>query len=272
MLECVVNVSEGCDTERLVALDRACRPHLLDRHSDCDHHRSVFTLAGEAAVRDLTRECFERLDIREHHGVHPRLGVVDVVPFVPLTGATMSEARRARDDYAHWASSTYDVPVFVYGPADSNERQLPDIRRSAFRELAPDFGPPSPHPTAGAICVGVRDVLVAYNVWLDDDASMDVARSIAREVRGDGIRALALRVGPRLQISTNLIEPRRVGPMEAFDRIATSADTHGARASHGELVGLLPADVLERIPATRRERLDVDDSRTIEGRLAQRNA
>lgn len=272
MLECVVNVSEGCDTERLVALDRACRPHLLDRHSDCDHHRSVFTLAGEAAVRDLTRECFERLDIREHHGVHPRLGVVDVVPFVPLSDTTMSEARRARDDYAHWASSAFDVPVFVYGPADSNERQLPDIRRWAFRELAPDFGPSAPHPTAGAICVGVRDVLVAYNVWLDDDASMDVARSIAREVRGDGIRALALQVGPRLQISTNLIEPRRVGPMEAFDRIATSADTHGARASHGELVGLLPADVLARIPAARRERLDVDDSRTIEGRLARRNA
>lgn len=271
MLECVVNVSEGCDAERLAALDRVCRPRLLDRHSDCDHHRSVFTLAGEAAVRDLTRESFQRLDIREHHGVHPRLGVVDVVPFVPLAGTTMSEARRARDDYAHWASSTFDVPVFVYGPADSHERQLPDIRRSAFRELTPDFGPPSPHPTAGAICVGVRDVLVAYNVWLDDGVSMDAARSIARDVRGDGIRTLALRVGARLQISTNLIEPRRMGPMEAFDRIAAIADTHGARASHGELVGLLPADVLERIPVARREQLDVDDSRTIEARLARAN-
>lgn len=271
MLECVVNVSEGCDAERLAALDRVCGSYLLDRHSDCDHHRSVFTLAGEAAVRDLTRESFARLDIREHHGVHPRLGVVDVVPFVPLAGATMSEARRARDDYAHWVSSTFGVPVFVYGPADSHERQLPDIRRAAFRELTPDFGPSSPHPTAGAICVGVRDVLVAYNVWLDDGASIDVARSIARDVRGDGVRSLALQVGSRLQISTNLIEPRRVGPMEAFDRIAASADTHGARAAHGELVGLLPADVLERIPIDRRARLDVDDSRTVEARLARGN-
>lgn len=273
MLECVVNVSEGCDAERLVALDRVCGRDLLDRHSDCDHHRSVFTLAGEAAVRDLTRESFTRLDIREHHGVHPRLGVVDVVPFVPLAGAAMSEARRARDDYAHWASSTFDVPVFVYGPADSHDRQLPDIRRSAFRELPPDFGPTTPHPTAGAICVGVRDVLVAYNVWLDDvsmDVSMDVARSIAREVRGDGIRALALRVGARVQISTNLIEPRRVGPLEAFDRIAATADAHGVRVMNGELVGLLPAEVLERIPMSRRERLDVDESRTIEARLGRR--
>ncbi len=255
---------------RLADLDLVCRRDMLDRHSDCDHHRSVFTLAGETAVRDLTRACVERLDIAEHQGAHPRLGVVDVVPFVPLAGSTMGDARRARDDYARWVSSTFEIPVFVYGPADSNERQLPDIRRSAFRGLAPDFGPSSPHPTAGAICVGMRDVLVAYNVWLNDDVSFDVARAIARDVRGDGVRTLALRVGSRVQISTNLVEPRRVGPMEAFDRIRTSAEIHGARATHGELVGLLPAEVLERIPAPRWSELDVDESRTIEVRLESR--
>jgi glutamate formiminotransferase len=270
VLECVVNVSEGCDVRRLADLDVVCGADLLDRHSDCDHHRSVFTLAGEFAARDLTRECVERLDIAEHRGVHPRLGVIDVVPFVPLTGSTMSDARRARDDYAHWASSTFEIPVFVYGPADSAERQLPDIRRSAFRELEPDFGPSSPHPTAGAICVGVRDVLVAYNVWLNDDVSFDAARAIARDVRGDGIRTLALRVGSHVQISTNLVEPRRVGPMQAFDRIRTSAESNGARATHGELVGLLPSEVLERIPTSRWSELDVDESRTIEAQLARR--
>lgn len=271
MLECVVNVSEGCDADRLAALDRACGFDLLDRHSDCDHHRSVFTLAGELAVRDLTVECLQRLDIAEHQGAHPRLGVIDVVPFVPLVGSTMHDARRARDDFAYWVSSTHHVPVFVYGPANSNERQLPDIRRSAFRDLMPDFGPSSPHPTAGAICVGVRDVLVAYNVWLNAEASFDVARSIARAVRGDGVRTLALRVGTRIQISTNLVEPRRVGPMEAFDRVHTTATAHGAHATHGELVGLIPAEVLERIPHARREELDVDESRTIEARLARRS-
>lgn len=269
MLECVVNVSEGCDAERLAVLDGACARDLLDRHSDCDHHRSVFTLAGEVAVRDLTQECVQRLDIGEHHGAHPRLGVVDVVPFVPLFGSTFSEARRARDDYAHWVSSEFAVPVFVYGPADSSERQLPDIRRSAFRGLAPDFGPSAPHPTAGAICVGVRDVLVAYNVWLNV-VDFDVARAVARDVRGDGVRSLALRVGDRVQISTNLIDPRRVGPMEAFDRIAARVATYDARIDHAELVGLMPADALERIPKVRWAELDLDESRTIEARLARR--
>ncbi len=274
MLECVANVSEGCDTVRLGHLDRACGRDLLDRHSDCDHHRSVFTLAGVSAVRDLTTKSFEILDLGDHRGAHPRLGVVDVVPFVPLTGSTMTEARSERNDFAQWASSSFDVPVFVYGPATSGERQLPDIRRSAFRDLAPDFGPPVPHPTAGAICVGVRDVLVAYNVWLDDAIAIDVetARTIAREVRGDGIRTLALRIGSRMQISTNLIEPRRVGPMEAFDRVRARARAHGVDVGHGELVGLAPADVIERIPTARWTELDVDESRTIEARLARRSS
>jgi glutamate formiminotransferase len=270
MLECVVNVSEGCDARRLADLDEVCGHDLLDRHSDCDHHRSVFTLAGEAAVRNLTRACVERLDIAEHQGAHPRLGVVDVAPFVPLAGSTMDDARRARDDFARWASSTFAIPVFVYGPVDSGERQLPDIRRSAFRDLAPDFGPSTPHPTAGAICAGVRDALVAYNVWLNDDVPFDVARAIARNVRGDGVRTLALRVGSRVQISTNLVEPRRVGPMEAFDRIRTAAESLGARVTHGELVGLLPSEVLERIPRSRWSELDVEESRTIESRLEGR--
>lgn len=270
MLECVVNVSEGCDSVRLGALDAMCGRDLLDRHSDCDHHRSVFTLAGDDAVRDLTQRCLETLDIAEHRGVHPRLGVVDVVPFVPLTGSSMNDARLARDEYAHWVSSTFDVPVFVYGPVDSGDRQLPDIRRSAFRELTPDLGPREPHPTAGAICVGVRDVLVAYNVWLDDSTSPESARAIARDVRGDGVRSLALLVGSRWQISTNLIDPRRIGPMEAFDRIRDRADAHGSRTTRGELVGLMPEVILERIPVTRWRELDVDDSRTIEARLARR--
>lgn len=272
MLECVVNVSEGCDLGILGALDDACGTDLLDRHSDCDHHRSVFTLVGEESARRLTRAGLERLDLERHHGVHPRLGVIDVVPFVPLEGSALSEARRARDSYAEWVSSTYDVPVFVYGPAGSGERQLPDIRRHAFHQLAPDFGPSNPHPTAGAICAGVRDVLVAYNVWLDDDTTLDVARTIAQQVRGDGVRSLALPVGSRMQISTNLIDPHRIGPLEAFERISRVARTNGVGVNGGELVGLLPVRVLERIPHRRWNELDVDESRTIESRLARRGS
>jgi len=272
MLECVVNVSEGCDRTRLDDLDRVCGADLLDRQSDCDHHRSVFTTVGVDAPRSLTRRCIETLDIRSHRGVHPRLGVVDVVPFVPLGTSPVSDARRARDDFARWASAEFDVPVFVYGPADSGERQLPDIRRHAFADVLPDFGPSSPHRTAGAICVGVRDVLVAYNIWLDGDVPIDVARAIARDARGDGVRTLALQVGTRVQISTNLVTPRRVGPMHAFDRVQNLASTHGVNVANGELVGLLPAEVLARIPQSRWTQLDLDVSRTIEARLARRSS
>lgn len=269
MLECVVNVSEGCDAGGLTLLDQVCGRDLLDRHSDCHHHRSVFTLVGETAVRDLAVRCVDTLDIGDHRGVHPRLGVVDVVPFVPLADGSMSDARAARDDFAHWASSDLDVPVFVYGPAGSDERQLPDIRRDAWTRLAPDFGPRRPHPSAGAMCVGVRQVLVAYNVWLEH-TSVDVARAIARGVRGDGVRSLGLTVGSRVQVSMNLIEPRRVGPLDAFERVMTSARSHGAVVGDCELVGLIPSDVLERVPRSQWERLDLGEDRTIEARFDAR--
>ena len=181
----------------------------------------------------------------------------------------MAEARRARDDFAQWAAHELGVPVFLYGPADTDDRQLPDLRREAWTRLPPDFGPSTPHPTAGAICVGVRDVLVAFNIWLDG-SDFDAARTIARDVRGDGIRALALRVGRRLQVSTNLIDPRRVGPLDALERVSHLARRHGVDVDGCELVGLLPADVLERVPETHWSRLDLAESKTIESRLAVR--
>ncbi len=269
MLESVVNVSEGCDARRLVEIDRVCGGDLLDRHSDCHHHRSVFTLVGEDAVRKLTSRSLEMLDLADHRGVHPRLGVVDVVPFVPLDDSSLHEARRARDDFAHWVSTEFDVPVFVYGPADSDERQLPEVRRDAWTRLRPDFGPPLPHPSAGSICVGVRHVLVAYNVWFEH-TSIDVARTIAREVRGDGVRALGLSVGDHVQVSMNLIDPRRVGPYDAFERVESVASSYGARVTRGELVGLVPAAILQRVPEEKWERLDLGEDRTIEARLRAR--
>ncbi|MDA2958300.1 MAG: hypothetical protein O3B66_08720 [Actinomycetota bacterium] len=269
MLECVVNVSEGCDLERLMDLDQVCGKDRLDRHSDCHHHRSVFTLVGETAVRDLTARCLETLSLDVHHGVHPRLGVVDVVPFVPLAGSSIHDACRARDDFAHWVSAELDVPVFVYGPADTDQRQLPDIRRDAWTRLAPDFGPQHPHPTAGAICVGARHVLVAYNVWLEH-SSIEVAHTIARDVRGDGVRALGLSVGNAVQVSMNLVDPRHVGPLEAFTRVEAVAQSHGAHVTRGELVGLVPQEVLQRVPRVRWEQLDLSEDRTIEARMDAR--
>jgi glutamate formiminotransferase len=258
MLECVVNVSEGQDEALLAELAAACEPHLLDVHRDPHHHRSVFTLVGEDAPRALTRVAVARLHLPTHEGVHPRLGVVDVVPFVPLAGANLADAIAARDRYCRWVAVELGVPCFVYGP----ERSLPDVRRQAFESLVPACGPTEPHPTAGAVCAGARDVLVAYNVWLAEP-NLPLARRIAAEVRSPAVRALGLPVGDRVQVSMNLVEPDTVGPAVAFDAVAARAEVGGA-----ELVGLVPARVLAAVPPHRWEQLDLADDRTIEARLA----
>ena len=258
MLECVVNISEGRDSGHLSALARELGGDLLDLHSDPDHHRSVFTLVGEHAPRVLASSVVRTLDIRRHSGVHPRIGIVDVVPFVPLHGATMDDAVAARNRFAEWAAADLGLPVFLYGP----ERTLPDIRRRAWRDLSPDVGPATPHPTAGAMCVGVRPPLVAYNVWLDG-VDLTTAKRVAAEVRGPHVRTLGLQVGESTQVSMNLVAPDIVGPDTAFD--AVRERTPVARA---ELVGLLPAATLAVIPRSRWEELDLAASRTIEWRLA----
>jgi glutamate formiminotransferase len=260
MLECVVNVSEGRDPVVLAELAQAAGPDLLDRHADRDHHRSVFTLVGTAAPRRLAAAAVERLDLRPHQGVHPRLGVVDVVPFAPLAGAALADAIAARDAFAAWLADEFAVPCFVYGP----ERSLPEVRRHAFGSLAPDVGPPTPHPTAGACCVGARPVMVAYNVWLAEP-DLARAREIAAAVRSPTVRALGLSCGDRVQVSMNLVAPEVTGPAEAYDAVAA-----GARVAGAELVGLVPAAVLDHIPPSRWRELDLDPDRTIEARLAFR--
>ncbi|HET7721696.1 MAG TPA: hypothetical protein VFK43_17130, partial [Acidimicrobiales bacterium] len=202
----MINVSEGRDRSVIRRIAAAGGPCLLDVHSDPHHNRSVLTLAGagvEAAAQAVATEAVRDIDLRLHVGVHPRLGAVDVVPFVPLAGASMDDALAARDRFAAWAGEHLAVPCFLYGP----ERSLPDVRRHAFTGLAPDTGPPVAHPTAGAICVGARPVLVAYNVWLAEGVPVATARQVAREIRGPGLRALGLDVGGRAQVSMNLVDP-----------------------------------------------------------------
>jgi glutamate formiminotransferase len=265
VLECVVNISEGRDRELITAIAAAAGADLLDVHSDPHHHRSVLTLVGEEAPRAVAAAAVARLDLRHHDGVHPRLGVVDVVPFVALGGATRDDARAARDGFAAWFADAHGVPCFTYG----DERALPEVRRGAFRDLAPTVGPSRPHPTAGATAVGDRPVLVAYNVWLAD-ADAGVARSIAGAVRRPGLRTLGLQVGERAQVSMNLIEPERIGPAAAFDLVAAEASAVGARVDGAELVGLLPSAVLDAVDAGRWAALDLGEDRTIEARLAGR--
>ncbi len=261
MLECIVNVSEGRDPAVLDALSAAAGADLLDRHVDPHHHRAVLTTVGEEAVRRIAAVAVERIDLRAHDGVHPRLGAVDVVPFVALEGSTAVDACLARDDFAEWAGDELGLPTFRYG---GDGPTLPEVRRRAFAGLLPDAGPAEAHPTAGAVAVGCRPPLVAYNVWLAE-ADLAVARRVAAEVRGDGIQALGLAVGDRVQVSMNLVEPERVGPDVAFDRVAERTAVAGA-----ELVGLVPQAVLDAIAPERWAALDLAPDRTVEARLAAR--
>ncbi len=273
MLECVVNVSEGADQALLGALDQAAAPSLLDRHSDADHNRSVYTLAGgdlEPAVRRLTAEALSRLDLRTHRGVHPRLGIVDVVPFVPLddSGAPvgddgdLAEALEARRRFGEWAADELSLPCFFYGP----ERTLPELRRRAFVDLEPDTGPPHPHPSAGACAVGARSALVAYNVLLGTD-DLSVARAVAAEVRRPELRTLGLAVTGGVQVSCNLVAPHRLGPEQAYRAVTESAGQRGVAVTGAELVGLAPAAVVEAVPPEAWETLDLSPGRTVEARL-----
>ena len=262
VLECVVNISEGRDANTLLQLAEVCADDLLDVHFDTEHNRSVFTLTGVDAPQRLTKLAVQLLQLDTHQGVHPRLGVVDVVPFVPLEESTMKDAQLARDEFARWASSELSVPCFVYG----TERSLPELRRDAWTNLQPQYGPVVPHATAGAMCVGARNLLVAYNVWLDPKTSEKDARSIAHSVRGDGIRTLALQVGNHWKISMNLIGPSRVGPDIATDRVNYFAGLNNVKIERCELVGLISQNELNKISQQRWNELDLSAERTIEFR------
>jgi glutamate formiminotransferase / 5-formyltetrahydrofolate cyclo-ligase len=277
MLECVVNVSEGCDEAILANLAGAGGEPLLDVHSDCDHHRSVLTMAGHedalhAAVRELAQAAVGLLDLRAHIGAHPRFGVLDVVPWVALEGWPLRDAKadgdggfsrqakEARDMFALWAADELGLPVFLYGP----ERSLPEVRKKAWHSLRPDFGPLEPHPTAGAVAAGCRPLMLAYNLWLTG-TDLDGARAVARAVRSPHVRALAFVLGQHVQVSCNLLRPLLVGPAAVWDEVAKLATI-----SRAELVGLAPEAVLLATPERRWRQLDLGPDRTIESRLAHR--
>lgn len=262
VLECVVNISEGCDQLVLDEIAASAGDALLDIHKDRHHNRAVLTLVGEDAPRAVASAAVVALDLGVHEGAHPRMGVVDVVPFVALQGSEAEDAVRARNDFSAWFARQHEVPCFRYGA----ERSLPEVRREAFTSLRPDDGPASPHPSAGATAVGARPVLVAYNVWVSG-VDLPTARQVAAAVRGPGVRALGLAVGDRLQVSMNLVEPDLVDPAIAFDAVAENVALAHGSVDGAELVGLLPQSVLHAVDPGRWAELDLAPERTIEARL-----
>jgi glutamate formiminotransferase len=275
IIECVVNLSEGRDETVLGPLATAAGPTLLDLHRDPDHHRSVLTLAGPPddvveGVRALATTTVAALDLTGHTGAHPRLGVLDVVPFVPYDPGRppptdLGAVTALRDEFARWLAETLGVPSFLYGPLPGGRtRTLPQVRRGAFTELPPDFGPDRPHASAGATAVGARPVLVAYNVWVSSAA---LARLVAPLVRGPLVRALGLAVGARAQVSCNLIDPAHLGPAQLYDAVAVEVERAGGAVLGAELVGLIPESVLRPIAPGRWPELGLSAEATVEANL-----
>jgi glutamate formiminotransferase len=262
-LESVPNVSEGRDAGVLADLREAMAApaHLLDVHTDWDHHRSVFTLvgSGEELVTTLLagiRRAAERIDLRRHVGAHPRIGAADVVPLVPIDPEDEPRAREAAVVLAERIGAELELPVFLYGRLTADGREPAFFRRGGPEELqrrvdagelAPDFGPATLHPTAGAVLVGVRRPLIAFNVNLRS-ADVEIARAIARLVRErdggfPGVRALGLDLPKAglVQVSMNVTDWQAAALHEIVARIAAEAEVRGVEVAGSELVGLMPA-------------------------------
>ena len=228
----------------------------------------MFTLLGEPAeleddVRALVRGAVDHLDLRIHQGVHPRFGVVDVLPFVPLGSTAMTLAVELRERVSAWMAAELAMPTFRYGPLpDGSLRSLPEVRRDAFNILSPDAGPQVPHTTAGATAVGARDVLVAWNIWLDG-VDLEATRRIASMVRSSEVRTLGLAVRNATQVSCNLVAPDRSTPAEVLDAVMRALAGTGT-VRRCELVGLAPTSMLKVVPTSRWDELDLAPERTIE--------
>jgi len=271
LFECVVNISEGQNLALLTELDGQAGESLRDRHSDAFHNRSVFTLINEPEpllndVRNLLHGAYQRLDLIGHVGVHPRFGVVDVVPFVALEEDDFPVAVALRDQLAGEISQSEGVSIFLYGPTkDGGFRTLPEVRKTAMKSLRPDFGPAIPDDHKGASAFGARPILVAWNLWLSR-LRLQEAKAIASAVRTDLVRTLAFQVGEDVQISCNFISPLEVTPEYAYQRVVDLLP-EGAVVQKAELVGLAPAAMLELISPEKWKVLGLGPSTTIESRL-----
>jgi glutamate formiminotransferase len=290
LFEAVPNFSEGKDATKISRITEAVRAisgvRILGLHSDPDHNRSVLTFAGgvdsvlEGAIA-LAKVCAAELDLASQSGVHPRMGVLDVLPFVPLEGANMDDAARLAHRVGESLGSL-GIPVYLYGSAATTQhrRSLPDIRRGGYEGVAsrledplwkPDYGPKTLDPHRGAVAVGARPFLVAFNAYLDTD-DVEVAGAVARQVRESGgglpaVRALGFGVGGKAQVSMNLTDLEQTPIPVALEAVRSAAADLGASVESTELVGLAP---LEAVLQTARYYLglrELDAHHVLESRL-----
>jgi glutamate formiminotransferase len=313
LVECVPNVSEGRDAQTLsliaAAMSGVAGAALLDQTADIDHARSVFTLAGHSdAVMDAMEQAMavalERIDMRRQAGQHPRLGAVDVVPFVPLGDTTLADCAYIAATFAERVAERFELPIYLYGAAASRPERsvLAHVRQPGFEGLraflasadgAPDFGPRRPHPTAGATAVGARSFLIAWNIQLDSP-DVAVARALASGIRErdgglPGVQALGLELETLgcTQLSMNVLDHERTPLWRVWEEASALAARAGVAIIDSELIGLVPSGALDAVAshigtdpiASSEERhalagawlrmRDFKPSRTVEARLAR---
>jgi glutamate formiminotransferase/formiminotetrahydrofolate cyclodeaminase len=273
LVECVPNFSEGKRKEVIDAIVDAARTgevRILDIESDPNHNRSVLSFAGEPeavkrAAMAMSAKAIELIDLNKHKGEHPRMGAVDVIPFIPISDVTMDECVQIANDFAREYASRFRVPVFLYEAAATrpDRHNLADVRKGEFEGLReqigtnpakkPDFGPDTIHPTAGAagaVVVGARKILIAYNINLATE-NIDVAKRIAKQVRAkDGgltaVKALGFELKGRglVQVSMNMVDFKASQLFKVFELVKSLAEHEGVEVAESEVVGLVPSEAL----------------------------
>ncbi len=285
MLEAVPNVSEGRDASAIGAMADAfsATARLLDVHSDPDHHRSVLTIAAErdeleASLVAGVARTLDLIDLRRHEGAHPRVGAADVVPVVPIGAAAMEAAKATALDVAETIGRELRVPVFLYGeigggrrPAFFRQGGIRELeKRMASGELVPEFGPLEANARSGAVLVGAREPLVAYNLELATD-DVGIARATAAAVRESsggmpGVQAIGLELprAKRIQVSMNVLDLERSPLHEVLERVRVEARVRGVEIAGAELVGLVPERVLDDARAAGVDLPGVDEAHVLE--------
>ena len=270
LIECVPNFSEGRRPEVVAAIRDAIAgvtgAHILDTSADASHNRCVITfvapidVVADAAFAGI-REAQQRIDLTTHAGEHPRMGAADVVPFIPLDGATMEDCIALARSLGDRVGRELGIPVFLYERAATrpDRENLADVRRGEFEGLrteigrtpqrVPDFGPSAVHPTAGAIAIGARPFLVAYNVYLGPASNMPVAKEVAKSVRGSVgglkyVKGLGFEVDGQAQVSMNLVDTEKTPLHQAYEMVKMEAEARGVTPTWSELVGLVPERAL----------------------------
>jgi glutamate formiminotransferase len=294
IVECIPNISEGRRQDvldRCADAIRATGARLLDVKPDASHNRTVYTIAGEpAAVRAAVHALFDTalaaIDLRSHTGEHPRLGAVDVVPFVPIEGLTMGDCVAIAREVGAELAQKHNLPIFLYEDAATSpaRRNLEDIRRGEFEGLAkkmsspdwaPDFGPAQPHPSAGASVVGARMPLIAYNINLATNR-LDVAKKIAAAVRHSTgglrfVKAMGIELADRgiVQVSMNLTNYEKTPIFRVFEMVKREAERYGVAVLESEIIGLVPQGALMASAAWYLQADTFTDQQVLENKLRQ---